>query len=137
MALVFVYGTLRAGEVNDLNAAARKHGIAAPQWLGNGTVAGRLYDFGSHPGLVSDAGAGPVLGEIYAIDEALVPVLDEIEEIFPSQASLYVRTEMLVSRADGEPLSCLIYPVDANAVAPLPRIEGGDWVAYRKARDQA
>jgi len=137
MALVFVYGTLRAGEVNDLNTAARRHGIAVPQWLGSGTVAGRLYDFGSHPGLVPDAGAGPVLGDIYAIDEALVPVLDEIEEIYPGQATLFVRTEMPVSRADGELLSCLIYPVDANAVVSLPHIEGGDWVAYRKARDQA
>src|SRR5213595_74777 len=62
MPVVFVYGTLRAGEVNDLNAAARKHGIAAPRLIGGATVAGRLYDFGTYPGLVLDAAAPGVVG---------------------------------------------------------------------------
>lgn len=137
MPLVFVYGTLRAGEVNDLNTAAARHGIAAPRCLGSGTVAGRLYDFGSYPGLVADGAAGAVLGDIYEVDEALVPVLDEIEEVYPGQATLFVRTTMPVARPGGAPLDCLIYPVDAAAAAALPRIENGDWVAYRRARDQA
>jgi len=136
MPMVFVYGTLRAGEVNDLNAAAQKHGIAAPTLVGTGTVAGRLYDFGSYPGLVPDAAAGQVVGDIYDVPEALVPVLDEIEEVYPGQATLFVRTEQAVNHG-GKLVTCLLYPVDEAAVATLPRIDGGDWVAYRRARDAA
>ncbi len=142
MALVFVYGTLRAGEVNDLNEAARRHGLPAPRLVGSGSVPGRLYDFGSYPGYVPAAlepdsaglpGGSRVVGDIYEIDEALIPVLDEIEEVYPGQATLFVRTEQEVACADGK-RRCLLYPVGAEAVRSLPEIEGGDWVAYRRAR---
>jgi gamma-glutamylcyclotransferase (GGCT)/AIG2-like uncharacterized protein YtfP len=43
---VFVYGTLRAGEVNDIRAAATRHGIAPPTLIGTASVRGRLFDFG-------------------------------------------------------------------------------------------
>ncbi|WP_455282658.1 gamma-glutamylcyclotransferase family protein [Cupriavidus necator] len=136
MPRVFVYGTLRAGEVNDLNAAAQRHGIALPTLLGTATVAGRLYDFGSYPGLVLDDTAGPVVGDIYDVADALVPVLDEIEEVYPGQATLFVREERAVL-LEGRPETCLLYPVGDSAVATLPRVEGGDWVAYRRARDHS
>ncbi|AQV94478.1 gamma-glutamylcyclotransferase [Cupriavidus necator] len=136
MPRVFVYGTLRAGEVNDLNAAAQRHGIAAPTLLGTGTVAGRLYDFGTYPGLVLDAGSGQVVGDIYEIPDALLPVLDEIEEVYPGQAALFVREEQAVLH-NGQPVACLLYPVAESAVATLPRIDSGDWVAYRRGRDTA
>lgn len=136
MPRVFVYGTLRAGEVNDLNAAAQRHGIAAPTLLGTATVAGRLYDFGSYPGLVLDETADQVVGDIYDVADALVPVLDEIEEVYPGQATLFVREEREVSHG-GNAVACLLYPVSDAAVAALPRIDGGDWVAYRRARDTA
>ncbi|WP_354685214.1 gamma-glutamylcyclotransferase family protein [Cupriavidus necator] len=136
MPRVFVYGTLRAGEVNDLNAAAQRHGITAPTLLGTATVAGRLYDFGSYPGLVLDDTAGQVVGDIYDVADALVPVLDEIEEVYPGQATLFVREEQAVLHL-GQPVGCLLYPVADSAVAALPRIDSGDWVAYRRARDTA
>ncbi len=136
MPRVFVYGTLRAGEVNDLNTAAQRRGIAAPTLLGTGTVAGRLYDFGTYPGLVLDAASGPVVGDIYEIPDALLPVLDEIEEVYPGQASLFVREEQTVLH-NGQPVACLLYPVAGSAVATLPRIDSGDWVAYRHARGTA
>lgn len=133
MPVVFVYGTLRAGEVNDLNAAARRHGIAAPRLIGSAAVAGRLYDFGTYPGLVLDAAAPGVAGDLYEVDAALVPVLDEIEEVYPGQASLFVREERVVA-VGGQAVTCLLYPVGEDAVAGLPRIASGDWVAYRRAR---
>ncbi|MGN5480758.1 gamma-glutamylcyclotransferase family protein [Cupriavidus basilensis] len=136
MPKVFVYGTLRAGEVNDLNAAARRHGIAAPTLLGTATIAGRLYDFGTYPGLVLDPEAGLAVGDIYEVPDALLPVLDEIEEVYPGQASLFVREEQTVLQG-GRPVACLLYPVADGAVAGLPRIDSGDWVAYRKSRDPA
>ncbi len=133
MPVVFVYGTLRAGEVNDLNAAARRHGIAAPRLLGGATVPGRLYDFGNYPGLVLDDAAPGVAGDLYEVDAALVPILDEIEEVYPGQASLFIREERPVV-AGGRSVHCLLYPVGEDAVAGLPRIASGDWVAYRRAR---
>ena len=78
MQYVFIYGTLRAGEINDISRAAERHGIAAPEFVGVSEINGRLYDFGQYPGLVLDATAGPVLGDVYRIDEALIPVLDGI-----------------------------------------------------------
>lgn len=131
---VFVYGTLRAGEVNDLNQAAARHGIEAATRVGRATVAGRLYDFGTYPGLVLDASAGPVVGDIYDIPDALLPVLDEIEEVYPGQATLFIRETQPVM-LDGAPVDCLLYPVADSAVAGLARIESGDWVDYRRARD--
>lgn len=131
---VFVYGTLRAGEANDIHLAAQRHGIAAPTLIGVGTIAGHLYDFGNYPGLVLDRAGGQVFGDIYDIAEGLLPVLDEIEEIYPGQPSLFVRQTHAVTRAD-QALACLLYPVAQHTVAGLPRIESGDWVAYRRARD--
>jgi len=136
MQRVFVYGTLRAGEVNDLNRAAAQHGIGAATLVGTASIAGRLYDFGTYPGLVLDASAGPVLGDVYDIPDALLPVLDEIEEVYPGQATLFIRETQSVM-LDGAPVDCLLYPVAAAAVAGLARIDGGDWVAYRQARDTA
>lgn len=136
MPRVFVYGTLRAGEVNDLNRAAERHGIAAATLLGTASVAGRLYDFGTYPGLVLDGTAGPVLGDIYDIPDALLPVLDEIEEVYPGQATLFIRRTQAVS-FDGTTVECLLYPVADGAVAGLALIDSGDWVAYRQARDTA
>lgn len=54
MQTVFVYGTLRAGEVNDIREAAARNEIAEPNLLGTATVRGHLFDFGSYPGLVVD-----------------------------------------------------------------------------------
>ncbi len=134
---VFVYGTLRAGESNDIHLAAERHGIAAPVLIGSGHINGRLYDFDAYPGLVLDSAAGPVRGDIYRIDETLVPVLDEIEEVVPGVIDLY-RSECLpvTAQIDGraQVLDCLVYPVGKEAVEGLPRIDNGDWVVYRRSK---
>lgn len=36
-----------------------------------------------------------------------------------------------------EPLDCIVYPVDAAQAAGRHVITGGDWVAYRQAREQS
>ncbi|MBB2999566.1 gamma-glutamylcyclotransferase (GGCT)/AIG2-like uncharacterized protein YtfP [Paraburkholderia tropica] len=53
MKYVFVYGTLRAGEINDINLAADRHAIARPRHLGLTSLSGRLFDFGTYPGMVA------------------------------------------------------------------------------------
>jgi len=138
MITVFVYGTLRRGEANDIVSAATRHGIAAPELLGRATVQGILYDFGSYPGLIPDPNGGDVLGDVYRIDPALVPVLDEIEEVYPGQQGLFLHRQIRVEPfGDGlpAPCDCLFYPITLAAAAQHPAIEGGDWVVHRKNRD--
>jgi gamma-glutamylcyclotransferase (GGCT)/AIG2-like uncharacterized protein YtfP len=134
MRYVFVYGTLRAGEINDIGRAAACHRIEAPCLIGTATVRGRLYDFGAYPGLVLDASAGSVRGDVYEVDEALVPIIDEIEEVYPGVDGLFKSREITVA-LNGRLVPCLLYPVEHQSVAGLPRIENGDWVEYRLARD--
>ena len=48
----FVYGTLRAGEINDLERTASDRGLPAVRRVGAASVPGRLVDFGAWPGLI-------------------------------------------------------------------------------------
>jgi len=134
---VFVYGTLRAGESNDIHRAAARNGIADPVLVGAGHINGRLYDFGAYPGVVLDASAAPVHGDVYRIEDTLVPVLDEIEEVVPDISGLFRGEHLHVKvELDGraQEIECLIYPVSDAAVKGLPRINSGDWVSYRGSR---
>ncbi|SDB97716.1 gamma-glutamylcyclotransferase family protein [Paraburkholderia lycopersici] len=135
MKYVFVYGTLRAGEINDINLAADRHAIARPRHLGLTKLAGRLFDFGTYPGMVAQAadGQSTVTGDVYEIDDALLPVLDEIEQVYPGVDGLFVSGQVNVE-VQGERVACLYYPVAPAAAAGRPEIEGGDWVAHRRAR---
>ncbi|WP_231409119.1 gamma-glutamylcyclotransferase [Ralstonia solanacearum] len=133
---VFVYGTLRAGEANDLCLAAARRGIAEPKLVGHAMLHGRLYDFGAYPGLVPDPTGTAVRGDVYRIDPGLVPVLDEIEEVYPGGDALFLRETHTVMLGS-EPLDCIVYPVDAVQAAGRHVITGGDWVAYRQAREQS
>lgn len=135
MKYVFVYGTLRAGEINDINLAADRNAIARPRHLGVTKLAGRLFDFGTYPGMIvaSPADASTVIGDVYEIDDALIAVLDEIEQVYPGVDGLFVSKEVSVDVA-GERVACLYYPVAPAAVADKPEIVGGDWVAHRRAR---
>lgn len=131
---VFIYGTLRAGEINDIGVAAARHGIKAPRLIGRAHVSGRLYDFGEYPGLVPDDRADPVRGDVYEIDDALAPVLDEIEGVSAGVDSLFKSREVTVAVA-GHPVRCFFYPVENVSVLGRTRIETGDWVSYRLERD--
>lgn len=135
---VFVYGTLRRGEVNDINRLR-----PAPRLLGHATLRGVLYDLGAYPGLqLSSSKAGDrrpppftdVAGEVYAIDAALEAVLDEIEEVFPQQSGEYLKRRCHVL-LNGQSHQVLLYEIAPDRVEGRVVIEGGDWVAYRKRRD--
>lgn len=131
---VFVYGTLRAGEINDINVAAARYDIAAPTRVGEAFVHGRLFDFGAYPGLVVEqVGASPVKGDVYEIDDALVAVLDEIEEVYPGVEGLFLARHTQVE-VNGVLLTCRFYPVALESARGLPEIRNGDWVAHRRAR---
>ena len=121
---VFVYGTLRRGEVNDIN---RLH--PAPRCLGQAQVLGHLYQLGYYPGLVL-GGTQAVVGEVYAIDAALEPQLDRIEGISADTSQREqdeYQKRLLPVHLDGQTLTCLLYEVNPLRVAGCPRIVSGDW----------
>jgi gamma-glutamylcyclotransferase (GGCT)/AIG2-like uncharacterized protein YtfP len=154
---VFVYGTLRRGESNDIALAALRHGIAEPVLIGAARMPGRLFDFGPYPGCIpaldgdgneageadgKEADATPlpetdamlgVTGDIYRVDPALLPVLDEIEGIREDGREAFYRAERQFD-IDGVSYRCLYYPIDLQVAASLPCITNGDWVRHRLAR---
>jgi gamma-glutamylcyclotransferase (GGCT)/AIG2-like uncharacterized protein YtfP len=161
---VFVYGTLRHGEINDIALAAVRFGrpdLPPPRHVASGRVPGHLVDFGDWPGLVpmsalDDAGPTPscatVLGDVFRIDRALLPILDEIEGIRPDGRGAFYRSQIEVvpdahvredgadarerAPADQTPLAwrCFYYPIDTDAGRGVPTISGGDWIAHRRSR---
>lgn len=118
---VFVYGTLRRGEVNDINLLK-----PAPRFIGMGAIEGVLYPMGWYPGLILE-GPGRVTGEIYAVSPALEMRLDEIEGLLPEPSGEYAKREIMVS-VDGRALPCFVYEIAPALVGHLEPIDGGDWV---------
>lgn len=116
--VVFVYGTLRRGDVRDINRLKPK-----PKCLGNAWVRGKMYDLGSYPGLrleqlplqkssdlplsqtldcsqhsTASLDIGWVKGELYAVLPALELQLDEIEEVWPQQSGEYAKRDVVAWR---------------------------------------
>ena len=123
---VFVYGTLRAGQANDIN---RLH--PAPKRVGVARLAGTMYHLGTYPGVVL-GGVGQVVGEVYQITPALEKTLDEIEEIYPQQRDEYIKQVVGVDVVPGgvgptQRLPCLVYELNARYAAGKPTVAGGDW----------
>ena len=103
MTRVFVYGTLKRGGDNH-------HYLAYQQFLGEARMpAGyTLYSLGDYPGMVRvpDVPAG-VTGELWAIDDACLKLLDQLEGV---DEGLYERiTVTLAAPADGEPVATYLY----------------------------
>lgn len=121
---VFVYGTLRRGDVRDITRLQ-----PAPQFIGRGSVAGVLYDLGPYPGLLL-GGEGRVVGEVYAISAELERLLDQIEEVWPQQTGEYAKRDVAVQMdgtlAAAAPV-CLVYEINPGRLAGCPVIPGGDW----------
>lgn len=75
--LVFVYGTLKRGGSNH-------HWMTGQRFLGDARLAPghALYSLGDYPGLVAEPGATErVRGELWAVDEAGLAGLDELEGV--------------------------------------------------------
>lgn len=118
---VFVYGTLRRGEANDINRLR-----PAPEFLGSARIHGALYDLGPYPGVIL-GGEGWVQGEVYAITPELERQLDVIEEVAPVASGEYERRHLKVEVA-GRLLRCLVYETHPARVRGHALISSGDWL---------
>lgn len=135
---VFVYGTLRAGEINDLAQAAAKRGLPAARLVGAATVPGMLVDFGEWPGLIPVADGRRVRGEVYEVAPALIALMDEIEEYVPGRPCCFVRRE-ISARLDPASqgaleIPCQYYPIDPAWRGAATDIDGEDWIVHRHGR---
>ncbi len=135
---VFVYGTLRAGEINDLAQAVAKRGLPAAQLVGAASVPGMLVDFGNWPGLIPVADGRRVRGEVYLVEPALMALMDEIEEYVPGQPCCFVRREIIARLESAErgntEIRCQYYPIDPTLRGAATDIAGEDWIAHRHGR---
>ncbi len=127
--LLFVYGTLMRG--------FPLHHLLTNQceFVGTGTVKGRLLDLGRYPGAVPDE-AGIVHGEVYRLlAQGFLASLDREEGYRPDALglSLYLRRQTSVLLADGREMAAWIYwyqgPRDRAVSIP-----GGDYRQHIPAR---
>lgn len=132
--LLFVYGTLRAGEDN--------HGhLAGCTLLGPARTAARytLADLGAYPALLEE-GTTAVSGELYTIAREDLPRLDALEE----HPDLFRRVSIHLDPSVG--VAADVAPAPAEVLGyvwprALPEgarvIEGGDWVLRPRAESEA
>jgi gamma-glutamylcyclotransferase (GGCT)/AIG2-like uncharacterized protein YtfP len=118
---VFVYGTLRRGEDNDITRLN-----PPPAWVGSAQMNGTLFHLGAYPGLLL-GGSHPVRGEVYEITPALERVLDEIEGIEPVPNGEYTKAWVDLE-VQGRSVRCLVYLIDPIRVHGCPILHSGDWV---------
>jgi gamma-glutamylcyclotransferase (GGCT)/AIG2-like uncharacterized protein YtfP len=119
---VFVYGTLRRGDANDINALQ-----PAPQFLGAARIAGQMFHLGRYPGVVL-GGSAVVVGEVYAISAELERLLDEIEELYPQQKDEYFKRHIPVVVGERR-VDCIVYEINPRYTLGKPVIASGDWRA--------
>jgi gamma-glutamylcyclotransferase (GGCT)/AIG2-like uncharacterized protein YtfP len=124
---LFVYGTLlpqRApAEVSEITEKLRP--------VGRGYVRGHLYDFGDYPGAVLDiSAASTIQGEVFEIPDepGILERLDAYEGFDPDNPkdSLFLRSMVPVSLANGSQLSCWIYVYNRTPAA-FALVPGGDY----------
>jgi gamma-glutamylcyclotransferase (GGCT)/AIG2-like uncharacterized protein YtfP len=114
MTRVFVYGTLRRGEVNH-------HLLATAQFVREARTAPRftLYALDGHPGM-GVGGTTRVVGECFDVDDATLAQLDALE----GYPGWYDRTEIALE--DGT--VAMAYVLPPRFTAGRAEIVSGDWV---------
>jgi len=131
--LLFVYGTLRRGEINHaLLGSSRCESFLA-------VMPGSLYDTGrGYPAMAEGkgeaAGAGIVCGEIYRVDEETLARIDDLEDYYGpgDPRNLYERVEMK-ARTDRGEMDVLAYVSDRFRDGAA--ICFGDWKLHRMLRE--
>ena len=127
-AYVAVYGTLRAGGVNDI--ARLQPGTVC---LGKTELTGTLHDLGWYPGLRLE-GRQPVLAEVYAMDAALEQAMDRIEGLWPEDMGEYTKRLLTlpVALVQGclQMMTVLVYEALPATVGTAPVLDVSDWLQW-------
>ena len=120
---VFVYGTLRKGQRNDINLLNPQ-----PLFTGLAWLKGQLYSRGWYPGILL-GGEQWVLGEVYQVSAQMLAQLDVLEELAPVPSGEYQRVQIKVECA-GQELVCDMYELSEHCAAQSTPIAEGDWVKF-------
>jgi inhibitor of KinA len=124
--ILFVYGTLKRGEFNDVSRYT-----PAPVFLGEGFINGSLYDLGHCPALVLDEQGGPVWGELFELDESLFEALDRYEdecgEFFLREATVYLKDKSI---------RACVYEGGASQTSPDMFVADGRWPLKRGVNER-
>lgn len=115
---IFVYGTLRPGQIrNDIVGGYAHKGI--------GTTPGKLYDLGAYPGArFRNQSKHLIVGDVYEVPEDLLQLLDRIE----AEGYLYRRVKVNVTlRKSKEVIVCSSYEYMRDMQNPQ-LIESGDYL---------
>ena len=130
---VAVYGTLRAGGINDIQRL-RQDGLPC---TGKTCLQGTLHDLGWYPGLQLQ-GAHVVLAEVYPLDAELEQALDGIEGLWPSDLGEYAKRLLLVPVAlpsgATQAMTVLVYEALPATVQGMTVIHASDWLAWFEAK---
>jgi gamma-glutamylcyclotransferase (GGCT)/AIG2-like uncharacterized protein YtfP len=130
MKRIFVYGSLRKGEVNH----GRFMGFGDVH-LATGTVSGAvLKDLGAYPAAVPSSNDGDrIVGEVYEISDELAALLDRFER----EEAFEARPVIVVDDSGNVPtrLDAIAYfPIQPDRFASHPTVAGGDWAKHDHRR---
>jgi gamma-glutamylcyclotransferase (GGCT)/AIG2-like uncharacterized protein YtfP len=125
---LFVYGSLRRGGLRHsllLGAGARP--------VADGSISGKLFDFGKYPGAVKSADRKRrIRGEVYAFADPPSGIVrvDKIEGFFPGRAgkSAFVRRLVEVELDGGKSLEAWAYFYN-RPVKRARELSNGEWLA--------
>ena len=121
--LVFVYGTLLAGEDNHGHLAHARL-VAETRTRPEFT----LHDLGSYPGLVH-GGVSAVAGELYEVDASTLAALDRLED----HPDVYRRVRIILENG----AAAETYVLPPNRVVGHPVIAAASWRARHAAQRSA
>lgn len=128
---VFVYGTLRRGASNHFR-------MDGAEFIGTGSIAGRIYFIDSHPEFVYPAlvcgGDKRVVGELFHVENTRhLADLDLFEGInaHSSEPDEYRRTKVEVKMDSGEYVWAWVWEW-AGELGDSKALEGGDWLEFSK-----
>lgn len=126
--LVFFYGTLMTG----FKRPGRARLDQALKPIGRGSIPAALFDLGIYPAAIPAYDAR-VWGEVHQMLEpdAVLTTLDTIEGFSATEpdASLYMRSEVPVTLADGGIVNAWVYFYNAP-LGRAQRIESGDYLEH-------
>ena len=128
---LFVYGTLMTRTRGLLGACERARLQREGTNLGPATIAGRLIDLGTEPGLLEPANSGDVVhGELFHLEQPteVMSWLDSYEEVSPETTPKdeYARILMKVHLPSGEEVRAWVYCYRGSTY-DRPVITSGRW----------
>jgi gamma-glutamylcyclotransferase (GGCT)/AIG2-like uncharacterized protein YtfP len=128
---LFVYGTLMTAARGRLGAVQRAQLRLKGTSLGVATIAGRLINLGTYPGLLEPAGPDDVVhGELFRLDrpDEVMSWLDSYEGVAPEPTphDEYVRVLAPVRLATGGEVAAWVYRY-RGTTSKFPVVAGGRW----------